>query len=453
MDVGGRDMTASAAHGPGITTRGWRRWPARLETVPVRRLFLVLYLLALATGLSFGLLSHFRAGPAMLEADELEYVRLSDQLLSGDWQLSPRRTLGFPLLVSAIRWLGADLVTVQAMLTAIYALSAPLLLLVVHRLTGSRAAGALAGAALAVWPSAVFFGSSLYSETAALPVFLAALWLLPPGSRVVAGAPLAWRGALISGAVLGLAAHVRPMYLLFLPVLVLIMLAEEAGLRRGATRLAAALAGFFLVVSPWSVYMSQRFDRTIVLTSNGGETLAGGLTPRLLAPQGSFDVDVAGRRVWTGPGKWLTIADNGYLTETEQKRPYAEIDALMRERVMRWVLANPGQALRLEVAKLSYMWGIYPLTGNGAAQLVFGNLPILGLLALTMFLLARDPATRARYARLWMVALFVSGVALISWGSWRFRQPADAALLGFCAAALWTRRRGAGEEIPISSAK
>lgn len=414
-----------------------------LDALPPRRVALYLYAIACAILLFVGLTVRFRAGVAMLEADEAEYIGLSHEIMRGIWNISPRRTLAFPAMLAGVRSAWDQLLVLQIVVTAVFALSAPALFALVRRITQSTAIAAVSALAFSLWPPAIYYGTSLYSETLALPIFLAALALLPPGSRVGVAAPLrgAWRSALYAGLMLGVAAHVRPMYLLFLPVLLLIVLIEERRPAVALRRFLIALAGFAIVVLPWSAYMSHRYDRTIVLTANGGETLAGGLTPRLLAPAGHYSIDVGHRTAWVGPGKWLPIYENGYLSAEEQTRPYAQTDAMLQKRAVAWVFAHPAQAAFIELRKLSYMWGIYPFMENGTQQWLFGNLPMMLVMLLSfIFLLTRHDA-RIKLARLWMLALFVSGVALISWGSWRFRQPADAGLLSFVVCNLFWRLR------------
>ena len=194
------------------------------------------------------------------------------------------------------------------------------------------------------------------------------------------------------------------------------------------------------MVIPWSVFMSIRYERVIVLTANAGETLAGGLTPKLLEPTGQYIIVSGNRSAWVGPGKWLPMYENGYLSPEEQRHPYVKTDRLLQQRAVSWVLSHPWEAAQIEVRKLTYMWGIYPMKENGWLQMLFGNVPILFVLAFTFAFLVAEPRTRFQFARLWMLAVFVSGVALISWGSWRFRQPADAGLIAFVICSAGTRR-------------
>lgn len=410
------------------------------------RIFWGLYLIGLVLDLALGLSGRFRATPALLEADEREYYDLATSLMHGDFLLTPRRTLGFPLLLAGLRRIDGDFLLLQAAISAINAFSGPLLALIAIRYTRSCLCGLVCGLAFVLWPPAIFFGTSLYSETVAEPLFLLTLLILPLGQRVTGGMPRLALGACIgAGLLLGITTHVRPMYLIFVPVMILVLLVEGGRLRDGAWRALAAVAGFLIVILPWSVHMTMRFHHPIVVTSNSGETLSGGLNPVLIA-QGEHPTAPANdRAVWTGPGKWLTIQDSGYLTPAELALPYDRQDALLRARTIAWAKAHPGDALYLEARKLLYMWGIYPLGTNGTRQLLLGNVPTVALVIIGLALLVAVPGTRVRLVRLWILPFFVSGVALISWGSWRFRQPADAGLIAFVviAGCMWqARRRG-----------
>jgi hypothetical protein len=64
---------------------------------------------------------------------------------------------------------------------------------------------------------------------------------------------------------------------------------------------------------------------------------------------------------------------------------------------------------------------------------LFGAVPTVLLLLISIGFWCWLPPLRKHYPRLWLLPLFVSGIALISWGSWRFRQAGDAGLIAFCA--------------------
>jgi hypothetical protein len=326
-------------------------------------------------------------------------------------------------------------------IAGIFSFSAPLLFLVVRRVTGSIRAAAYSGLMITLWPPVIFYGVSLYSEVLALPVFLLSLWILPPGSRT--GRPLGRRDALhavAAGVLLALATQVRPMYLIMTPFVVGIVLLEERDLGRAVRRVMLVATAFTLSTLPWSIYMTVRFQHPILVTSNGGETLAGGLTPKLFEAAEKGQAKARGRDAWVGPGKWLTVGQNGYLTDAEQNLPYDQQDRLLKARAMSWIKGHPGPAFRLEVSKLLYMWGFYPLSRNGLGQTLLGSVPTIALLAFAVFNLVTMPFSRTALARFWVLPLFVTAVAAISWGSWRFRQPGDAGLIAFCVICLLLRK-------------
>jgi hypothetical protein len=74
------------------------------------------------------------------------------------------------------------------------------------------------------------------------------------------------------------------------------------------------------------------------------------------------------------------------------------------------------------------MWGGYPFW-NCLAKTALGNVPIpvpLCLAAASLFQLRRHWRELAVF---WTLPVFVTLVALIGWGAWRFRQPGDLGLI------------------------
>ena len=406
--------------------------------------FLALFLASALLNVLVGLLHEYRASPSAMDMDEQEYYGLSGQILDGHWDLGSRRTEPFPLIIAGLRQLTDNFLILQIAISILAALSAPLLYLVVRRLSGSARLALVAGIVLMLWPMQAFLATSLYSETAALPCFLLFMLMLPLGSRVIwlnerdpAWSLGKWPGSgVMAGLALGLTAHVRPMYLLFLPFALIIPFLEDRSWRRAARIAVVVGLSFAVVVLPWSIWMSSRHHQLIILTANGGETLAGGLNPRLAAMTSNAEGHIARRDVWLGPGKWVSPPGTGYLSEAETRLPYAQMSQLLSQRAKAWIIAHPAETIHIELCKLGYMWGLYPWHGDSPLKLLMGSLPILALLGLALFLLLRSPRHWLGLARLWTVPLFTSGIALISWGSWRFRQPADAALLAFCIIAV-----------------
>lgn len=169
----------------------------------------------------------------------------------------------------------------------------------------------------------------------------------------------------------------------------------------------------------------------MLLSANGGETIAGGLNQALLDSGYKTFIAPNGRKTWVGPGKWLPDHATGHLSPEEVSLPRAQRDRLLKARVMQWVRDQPAKALYLEAAKLTYMWGVYPFW-NGALQTLAGNTPILIVLAGGLGAMVRFRNRWRQLVLFWSLPIFVSVVAMISWGSWRFRQPGDVGLLALC---------------------
>jgi 4-amino-4-deoxy-L-arabinose transferase-like glycosyltransferase len=402
-----------------------------------KRIFLLLALLSSAINLGALFALHPTMDPTKLDGDALEYFNLAGRIVDGTYQFDSRRVLGHVFILAAFRTItGANLVALQALVTFVFSMSAPLAYCLARRFTKNELVAATVGIVTAFWPLFLIYGKTLYSETTALPFFLLFLALLPRGSAaLVPGAVPTWRW-ILSGAILAVAMLIRPMYLLFLPFVPLILSFEARHSPQVVRAIGWVALGWAVALAPWSIYASVHAGRALLLSANGGETLAGGLNPNLLKHGYGVYVAPDGRRTWTGPGKWVGESETGYLSPEDLALPRMERDKLLKQRTTDWILSNPGSAARLEAAKLTYMWGIYPFW-NGLAQTLFGNVPTLLLIVGGVEALRRLRPSWQSLAMLWLLPLFTSGVALASWGSWRFRQPADVGLITLTVFFVW----------------
>lgn len=254
------------------------------------------------------------------------------------------------------------------------ALVGALLAVFVHRLARgwlSPVRARLAGALVALSPGLVLYGGLLTSEPLAAVLVAAGAWVAlsgPLGPARVAGA----------GAVLGLAALVRPPSLAFAPALGLLALAAEGPLRaragRAAWTSALGLSAALLVVAPWTARNCAVLDGCALVSTNAGWNLAIGALPRspghfeaLRPSDGCADArgEVEQDRCWArqalawireDPGRWLGLAPRKLsLTFDHESFPLAYLAEARGwsepvVRALRWGLALSFRALLVAAA-------------------------------------------------------------------------------------------------------
>ncbi len=408
-----------------------------------------LFLAALVVNLTAAFLIRSGSTVATIDADESEYWSIASDLQAHGFQGIPaRRTLPFPLLLATLRGLvGDNYFHVQLLVSTLLAVSPVLAYWLVRRHTRNGRAAMLAGVAFLLWPPFVRYGASIYSDSIALLLFLIYLLAFPLAG---AGESAPQRRALqfaLAGALLGLCLECKPLYLLYTPVAFVLAALSETSIRRGLTAAALLTVGCVVVLAPWSAYISAREGHFILVSANDGETLAGGLNPTLMKMDtaGVF-VTAGGRSTWVGPGKWVSMDQTGYLTPKELELPYSQASALMSVRAREWIREHPAAVAYLSSRKLLYMWGLYPFW-NGLSQSLFGNLPLLALVGVAGVSLWVNRRAWRRLALFWTLPILSSGVALVSWGSWRFRMPADAGLI-ILAAMLWVAWQARAVPVP-----
>jgi hypothetical protein len=396
-----------------------------------------LFVIAFGCHLAGTLYLHSGSTLQDLEEDEREYYDWAGKLLEGSSEFSTRRPILHIAIVAGLRFgTGDQLMGIRLGLLILFSLTSPLIAGIVYRLTTHGKSALLAGLGVAVWPLFVRFSGTLYSETTATPLFLLFLILLPRvqnyGERFRIGS---WY---LAGIILGLATLSRAMYMLFLPFLGLILVVESGLNRRTILAGVVVGIGWASICIPWSRFMSKQSDHFILVSSGGGETLAGTYNPKLIEQGIQHETLPYGRVRWTGPGKWLLDINTGYLKPEEYNLPLAQKDAMLRERATAWMREHPREVVYLTTMKILLLWGLLPHLENGET-LLLGNLPILLVLTLSLLAMIRLWSYKRILVRLWIQVLFVTLVAVAAWGSWRYRQPADATLIALVSLGLFHR--------------
>lgn len=178
--------------------------------------------------------------------------------------------------------------------------------LIGRRLLDGRA-GVLAAAICAVYLPYTWATGLLLTET--LFTFMCAATVLAC-IEALERSSVAW--ALGAGAVLGLAAMVRPIFLLWPVFVVLYMLADRSiGLKRASAMLAAAAAGVLLVLAPWWVRNYRVYEHFVPMTTSSANVLAAstseryesGGRPEVARPAELMGDDYAMNEYWARVGK------------------------------------------------------------------------------------------------------------------------------------------------------
>jgi len=127
----------------------------------------------------------------------------------------------------------------------------------------------ISAAIVSVFPTFVAYTHYLLTETVYTFLFvgLAALLLAPPR-------PTTPGRALAAGVVGGLAALARGAFVVQAPfVLLWLLWPGGGGRRRRAFNAGAFLLGMAVAIGPWSVYSTLRYDRFLLIDTNGGNVL------------------------------------------------------------------------------------------------------------------------------------------------------------------------------------
>jgi 4-amino-4-deoxy-L-arabinose transferase-like glycosyltransferase len=139
------------------------------------------------------------------------------------------------------------------------------------RIFGSRPVAIGTGLVAAVHPSFVLLSAGIQSE----PLFL--VFLLLAGLALLAAADGPSRGwALAAGALLGLAALTRPTALALAPLLAAPLFDRRRPRAAGLGLAACALTGLLLALSPWTLRNALRFHELIPVSDAGGVSLYAG---------------------------------------------------------------------------------------------------------------------------------------------------------------------------------
>jgi 4-amino-4-deoxy-L-arabinose transferase-like glycosyltransferase len=386
----------------------------------------VAYALALAPPLSVLDDDAFFHGTAQLLAHGHGYIRPLDLAFDGQSIPTAEHPPLYPLLLSVPPALGLDGLDAERMIgVAIGTGTVAVAGLIGRRVAGDRA-GLAAAVLCAAYPSFIAADGAIMSETlfgllVALGVLTALRLRTRPSLAAAAGL----------GVAVGLAALTRSEGLVLLPLLGLPALLRASG-HRLALGAAAALATA-VVLAPWLVRNADVFGRP-VLSDNQGTLLAGSNCRRTYHGKdiGWFSFTCVAAANSSGAG----------ATPNE-----AEHSANLTRRGLDYAGAHPGRAVLVAGVRLARVWGLYQpgrqAVATGRRQWVqkVGVLVYYPVALMAIFGAVSLRRRRAELAILVAPVVLASFVALVSWGSVRFRHEAEVMLLVLAGVAIARARR------------
>jgi 4-amino-4-deoxy-L-arabinose transferase-like glycosyltransferase len=289
-----------------------------------------------------------------------------------------------------------------------------LLVYLLGRRLGGPAVGLPAALLAAIYPAFIDNSEQILSEPIAAftltGAVLAFLWASDPGRRL-----WAW---IVPGTLLGLTALARPEYLmfvLFLGLLALVLVARRRDLRVGLAAAALFACAFALVLAPWTLRNYVVLDRFVPVTTGGGKALfVATYLPgdgRQLRVKRELIHRFEGKREVTDKQVAATQMKD-LLDKVARKYPDLERDAALakigRENFRKYVREDPSGYAGMIVTK---MWNVWR-RGSGPTMRAGGwitfHYAMLGLALVGLAVLA----WRRRWEAL-VLATLIGGITLL----------------------------------------
>jgi len=330
-------------------------------------------------------------------ADEQHYSRIAQNIVLGHgfaWeerQPTSIRPPLYPALLAGVWALSPNNLQAVRVLQILLALGTVVLVYILGSRVYGPAVGAWAAAVCWLYPSLIFFNFLILTETLftlLLVAFVLLAVLLVQTSRTVF--------APACGIALGLGALTRsvlwPLPLILCPLLAVLI---RAPLGRRLTLPCLVLAGYALVVAPWSIRNSRLQGVVTIVDTMGGINLR----------MGNYEY-TPDDRMWdavmlTGPQGWIHGYEPSYpgqpVTEgTKDKWAQRKAFEYMRE--------HPGKTVRRSLIKFADFWGLERDFIAGVQQNLYAPPLWFTVLATLAILVGYVVVVTAGAAGIWLAA-------------------------------------------------
>jgi 4-amino-4-deoxy-L-arabinose transferase-like glycosyltransferase len=376
--------------------------------------------------------SYWELGRAIASGHDYSYPTAEDQVF---------RAPGYPLLLAGLFALGGEdppVMAARALNAVLGAVSVALIGWWTAQLFDARA-GRCAGWLAAVYPGAVAMSAFVLSEAPFCPFMLLELALWSAAWRTPSG-PRAAGLAALGGAAGAAATLIRPSWLLFTPLAIIVSVVAD---KRHARQLLLGLAlsvAFVCGMLPWWIRNARVTGHFVATTLQFGASLYDGLNP---AADGSSNMDFVPRFAAAEHELDGTPAAAG---ETFEYRLNGRLSAAAWD----WTRNDPMRAVQLAGIKFLRMWNIWPnepaLRSWPLRLAVFVS--YVPLLACSLWGVWRFTSRGWPYVLAWLPAVYLTLVHVVFIGSIRYREPAMLALIALAAGALASKAPERGGDDP-----
>jgi 4-amino-4-deoxy-L-arabinose transferase-like glycosyltransferase len=387
-----------------------------------------------------------------LSGDAVDYDRLARSLVEGRGYVNPMgeptswRPPLYPAFVATGYLLSSGSIQGVRVLQAVLDLGTVTCTYIIGRSLFGRNSGLIAALLVALNLGTVAATGRLLSETLFTFLLLAGTavsdrWLRAVrGGRSTAAVVLGiGAGALLAGGTL-----TRGILLLYPIVLVAVAAvfrpskprAEQAPSVSGccwrATSLGslALLSAFALILTPWVLRNYRVHGAFVPVATQVGMTLYGSYNP---------------------PRGWIFgILPQDSTTAAAERLPEPEASAALVRGALGSIRAFPLRTLKLEGLKILYFWAPFDweiLPFYGAFNPTYAFVALWALMYLAFYFRRGSVLTTAA---VWLPILYLFGMALIFYGSPRFRLPAEPLLALFAAAQLVAVDRRVGRRTAVA---
>ncbi len=354
------------------------------------------------------------------------------------------RTPGYPLALAPLFALSheePDVFTVRAWNALWGTLAVAGAMLLARQLFDERVA-LVAGVLAAILPEAIAGSVFILSEAVFVPVMLGQLCLATRAAKEKHLAPTSIF-SFASGVIAGAATLIRPSWLLFTPLFVLVQFFVLKRKENVEHRLAMALLpllGLIIALLPWWIRNYRIAGEFVATTSEVGASLYDGLNPKA---DGSSEMsfkpalEAEFNRI---DARASHREDKDYPAAREVR-----LDHFYRDRALVWARENPSRFVQLAGIKFLRLWNILPNAadfqsnfGRWLIALSYGPVMILAIVGLTRIVRQPPPSFALTLTLALLPAAYFTLLHIIFVSSLRYRLPALMPLLILSAfAAVW----------------